>query len=119
MKLIVFIIFWVAGIALVFLGNKNLREWREYYNPKIYLFASVLITLSMSWAMVIILIIEDEFELPKKLYHNCHVNPSLSYEEEYLDENGNRTEFGKHKTHHTYRVYTCRECGKTWKEQLQ
>lgn len=120
MKLFVFIIFWVAGIVLALLGNKNLREWRDYCNPKTYLFFSVLLTLFISWAMVIILIIEDEFELPKKLYHSCRKHSRIHYVEEYLDEDGNPTDFKNCKVHHTYRVYTCRECGKEIeREQLQ
>jgi hypothetical protein len=120
MKLLLFIIFWISGIVLAFLGDRELREYKCYYHPKIYLFTSILLTLFMSWGMVILLFINDEFELPKKLYHNCNKYFRMSYEEEYLDENGNPTEPSKCKIHHTYKVYYCEHCGKEIKrEQLQ
>ena len=74
----------------------------------------------MSWVLVILLILSDEFKLSDKIYHSCYNNSSMSYEEVYLDENNNVVgPKDSWKKHETYRVYTCRKCGKTWKEKLQ
>ena len=118
-NILAFIIFWIIGIVIALLGNKKIREYKDYGHPKLFLIFGILLSVFMSWAFVISMIITGDFSLPDKIYHNCYENSSISYEELYLDENGNKTEFGNHKVHNTYKVYTCRKCGKTWKEQLQ
>ena len=119
MKILAFIIFWIIGIVIALLGNKKIREYKDYGHPKLFLIFGILLSVFMSWVFVISMIITGDFSLSDKIYHNCYENSSISYEEVYLDENGNKTEFGNHKVHNTYKVYTCRKCGKTWKEQLQ
>lgn len=119
MKILAFIIFWIIGIVIALLGNKKIREYKDYNHPKLFLIFGILLSVFMSWAFVISMIITGDFSLSDKIYHNCYENSSISYEEVYLDENGNKTEFGNHKVHNTYKVYTCCKCGKTWKEQLQ
>ena len=120
MKLTIFIIFWIAGIVLSFLGNRELREFKSYEHPVIFLATGIFLTLMMSWAMVVIMVVEDEFEFPKKLYHSCRKYSRIHYVEEYLDEDGNPVEPKDCKVHHTYKVYTCDHCGKEIeREQLQ
>lgn len=119
MNILALIIFWTIGIVIALLGNERIREYKHYDHPKFFLILGIYLSVFMSWVLVILMIINGEFSLPDKIYHNCYKNSSISYEEEYLDENGNKTEFGKHKVHNTYRVYTCRKCGKVWKEQIQ
>lgn len=119
MKIVAFIIFWLIGIFVALLCSQRLREYKCYEHPKLFLILSIFLCITMSWALVFLMIINEEFSLPDKIYHNCYNSSSIHYEEEYLDENGNKTDFGKHKVHNTYRVYTCWKCGKVWKEQLQ
>lgn len=120
MKLTIFIIFWVLGIIVAFIGNENIRHWKYYVNPKTCLVLNSIFCLLMSWVLVVILFVEGEFELPKRLFHSCRSCYKVRYVEEYLDEDGNPTEPDKCKVRHTYRVYTCDRCGKEIeREQLQ
>jgi hypothetical protein len=112
------IIFWVIGIIVALLGNRGLMEYNDYDCPKLYLAMSIFLCVSMSWALVFLSLIDDTCRLPSWLYHNCYNNSDITYEEEYLDKDGNKTDFKNCKTHNTYRVYTCRKCGKIRKEQI-
>lgn len=71
MKLIIFIIFWTIGVVLAFLGNRKLREWRDYVHPVLYLVTGSFLCLFMSWVMVMVLLVEDGFEFPRKPHHSC------------------------------------------------
>lgn len=119
MKILALIIFWTIGSVIALLGDERIRRYKDYEHPKLFLIFGILLSVFMSWAHVMLMIVNGEFSLPDKVYHNCYDNSSISYEEEYLDENENKAEFGNHKVHNTYMVYTCHKCGKTWKEQLQ
>lgn len=120
MKVIVFVIFWLIGIVVAFLGNQRLREYKDYVWPKFILISGIFLSIFMSWVLVVLLFFNGEFKLPDKIYHSCYDNSSISYEEVYLDENNNVVgPKDSWKKHETYRVYTCRKCGKTWKERLQ
>ncbi len=112
-NILAFIIFWISGVVVALLGNERIREYKYCSHPKLLLILGIFLSVFMSWAFVIPMIITGEFSLPDKIYHNCYENSSISYEEVYLDENGNKTEFGNHKVHNTYKVYTCRKCGIT------
>ena len=120
MNILALIIFWTIGIVIALLGNRKIREYKDYESPKLFLALGIFLSVFMSWALVILMILDDTFKLPDWLHHNCYDNSSISFEEEYLDEDGNKVNVNdKWKVHHTYRVYTCCKCGKTWKEQLQ
>ena len=119
-NILALIIFWTIGIVIALLGNEKIREYKDYDHPKLFLILGILLSVFMSWALVLLMIINEEFSLPDKIYHNCYNSSSIHYEEEYLDENDNVVgPKDKWKVHNTYRVYTCWKCGKTWKEQLQ
>lgn len=113
------IIFWLAGSSVALLGNKKLREYKDYDHPKLFLITGIILSVVMSWAFVLASLMNDTFKLPKWLYHNCRDNSSIHYDEEYLDADGNEVPYGNHIVHHTYRVYTCSICGKVEKEMLQ
>ena len=109
--MIAFLIFWIIGIIAAMLGNRKIREYKHYGNPKIFV--------TMSWAMVLALLMSREYILPLWLYHNCMEHSDVTFEEEYLDENGNKVDGYPFSVHHTYRIYTCRICGKVIKEKMQ
>ena len=121
MKVIGFVIFWLIGIVVALLGNKRLHEYKDYEYPKFMLISGIFLSIFMSWVLVVLLFFSWEFKLPDKIYHSCYNNSYISsYEEVYLDENNNVVgPKDNWKKHETYRVYTCKKCGKTWKERLQ
>ena len=121
MNVIVFVIFWLIGTVIALLCNERLHEYKDYDHPKFMLIGGIFLSILMSWALVLFLILNDEFELPEKIYHSCFENSYISsYEEVYLDENNNVVgPKDNWKKHETYKVYTCRICGKTWKKRLQ
>lgn len=118
MKLVAIIVFWAIGAAVAALGNRKLREYKCYSKPRLFLALGILLCIGMSWAMVWYLLMEGEYRLPLKLYHSCMDFSEITYEEEYLDGNGNPTDPKVCKTHNTYRIYTCSRCGKQIKKKL-
>ena len=112
------LIFWIIGIIVALLGDKKIRQYKQYENPRIFLTIGIFLCITMSWAMVFCLLITNEYVLPLWLYHNCMEHSDVTFEEEYLDENGNKVDGYPYSTHRTYRVYTCRICGKVIKEEL-
>lgn len=113
------LIFWIIGIIAALLGNKRIREYKHYESPKIFLTLGIFLCITMSWSMVLALLMSREYILPLWLYHNCMEHSDVTFEEEYLDENGNKVDGYPYSIHHTYRIYTCRICGKVTKEKLQ
>ena len=113
------LIFWLAGGLVALLGQQKIREYKDYSNPKVYLIGWILLCFFMSWALVLLLLMNGEYVLPSWLFHNCKESSSISYEEEYFDKDGNKVDGYPFAVHHTYRVYTCRKCGKVTKEQMQ
>ena len=118
MDILALALLWCAGSALALLGNRKIREYKCYRNPVLFLVSGVVLSVLMSWGMVIGLVMNGSYSLPDCIYHSCYDNSSISYEEEYLDGEGRKSDFRNCKTHNTYRVYKCRKCGKTWKEQI-
>lgn len=117
--LIWLIIIWLSGSVVALLGNEKIRDYKCYGHPKTFLVTGIILSVSMSWAFVLASLMDDTFRLPDWLYHNCRERSSIDYEEEYLDENGSPTTPDKHfAVHNTYRVYTCRKCGKVTKELM-
>jgi hypothetical protein len=51
------------------------------------------------------------FSLPKSIWRNCENFSRISYEEEYLDENGEHTDSKNFKTYNCYRITKCDYCG--------
>ena len=66
MKILAFIIFWIIGIVIALLGNERIREYKDYDHPKLVLILGILLSVFMSWALVILMIINGEFSLPDK-----------------------------------------------------
>lgn len=65
LKSIIFLVVWGLGVIVALLGNKNLREYQHYHNSKLYLVSGIILTITMSWALVVLMIINCEYELPK------------------------------------------------------
>ena len=105
-KILFFSVFWAAGIAAAFLGNRKLREWRCYENPVGFLVTGCFLCVFMSWVLVILLSLEGDWVLPESIWHNCRKHVHIHFEDVMED--------GVHKT---YRVHTCRTCGKTVKRE--
>ena len=117
--LIFFIIFWATGSVVALLGNKRIREYRDYYHPWVFLIGEIIFSVLMSWVFVILSLTDYTFKLPKWLYHNCRDNSTVYYEEEFLDADGNKVSRSECVVYHLYRVYTCDICGKVKKEMLR
>lgn len=118
-KLVIFIIFWAIGSVIALLGNKKIREYRDYFHPVVFLIVGIVLSVTMSWAFVGASWMTGEFEFPKRLYHNCRDNSTVYYEEEFLDADGNKVSRSECVVYHLYRVYTCDICGKVKKEMLR
>lgn len=118
-KLVIFIIFWAIGSVIALLGNKKIREYRDYFHPVAFLIVGIVLSITMSWAFVGALWMTGEFEFPKRLYHSCRDNSTVYYEEEFLDADGNKVSRNECVVYHLYRVYTCDICGKVKKEMLR
>ena len=112
MKILVFSIFWVVGIVVAFLGNEKLRDYKNYHSPVKYLIIGSVLCATMSWVMVFLLVLNMNFSLPKSIWHNCENFSRISYEEEYLDENGEHADSENFKIHNCYRITKCGYCGK-------
>ena len=65
MKIVIFAIVWVIGIVVALLGNRKLREYKDYYNPKLFLVLGIFLCVFMSWAMVLAMLMDGTFEFPK------------------------------------------------------
>lgn len=113
-----FLIFWFIGSVVALLGQRRIREYKDYVLPKLFLVVGIFLCITMSWIIVLSLLMEGEYKLPLWLYHNCKDHSDITFEEEYLDENGNKVDGYPYSIHRTYRVYTCRICGKIIKEEL-
>lgn len=64
-KLVIFIIFWAIGSVIALLGNKKIREYRDYFHPVAFLIVGIVLSVTMSWAFVGALWMAGEFEFPK------------------------------------------------------
>ena len=113
------IIFWLIGGFVALLGNENIRDYKCFDNPRLYLAIGIFLCFLMSWAMFVLSVMFETYSLPLWLYHDCYKHSDISYEEEYFDKDGNRVNGYPFHIHNTYRVYTCRICGKVKREQLQ
>ena len=109
------IIFWLIGGFVALLGNENIRDYKCYENPRSYLATGIFLCFLMSWAMFVLSVMSESYSLPLWLYHNCRKHSDISYEEESFDNDGYR--FNGYPFHipRTYKVYSCRICGKVKK----
>jgi len=66
LKLIIFIVIWIAGIVIALLGSEKLRDWKHYENPVSFLIMGIWLCILMSWVMVFLSIMNEEFSFPKR-----------------------------------------------------
>lgn len=120
-KIILFSIFWLIGIVFAILGESKIREYKDYEHPYLIRYTGIFLCVVMSWAYVMALLMNCKYILPTSIYHNCRNYIEVTFEEEYLDKDGNKvTVNDDYDVHHTYRYYTCGKCGKIIdKTQLQ
>ena len=64
-KLVIFIIFWLIGSVVALLGNKKIREYRDYFHPVASLIVGIVLSVILSWTFVGALWMAGEFEFPK------------------------------------------------------
>lgn len=83
------IIFWLIGGFVALLGNENIRDYKCFDNPRLYLATGVFLCFLMSWAMFILSVISETYSLPLWLYHDCYKHSGISYEDGYFDKDGN------------------------------
>lgn len=118
MKIVLFIIFWLIGGLIAVLCSKRVKEYKHYEHPKFFLASGIFLCITMSWVMIELLLINNEFVVPLWLYHNCYEHSTVSFEDVYLDKDGNKTDSKDYHTHKVYRIYTCQVCGKVIKEEI-
>lgn len=61
-----FIIIWLIGIVLALLGERRLREYKDYDRPVAFLVTGIALCVVTSWLMVIGALMSGTFEFPKK-----------------------------------------------------
>lgn len=61
-----FIIIWVVGIVVALLGERRLREYKDYDKPTAYLVTGIVMCVVTSWLMVFGALISGTFEFPKR-----------------------------------------------------
>ena len=66
MKLLIFIVIWVIGSIMALLGERRLREYKQYDNSTTYLIIGITLCLFTSWLMVFGALVNGTFEFPKK-----------------------------------------------------
>ena len=66
MKLLIFIVVWVTGTIVALLGERRLREYQDYENPKGYLISGIVLCFLTSWLMVFGALMSGTFEFPKR-----------------------------------------------------
>lgn len=116
------IIFWLIGGIISCFTDKKIRDYKNYKDPNVFLCIGVFLSLTMSWAMVYLNIVNNQFYIPNKIYHDCSKFETITFEDTDYDVDGNvMTEYTHKNFGHreTYKVYTCRFCGKVRKEILQ
>ncbi len=61
-----FIIIWLVGIVIALLGERRLREYRDYDKPTAYLVTGIALCVVTSWLMVFGALMSGTFEFPKR-----------------------------------------------------
>ena len=61
-----FIIIWVVGIVVALLGERRLREYKDYDKPITFLITGIALCLLTSWLMVFGALVTGTFEFPKR-----------------------------------------------------
>lgn len=67
---VLFLIVWIVGVILALLGEKRLREYKDYKYPEIFLTVGIILCVFTSWLMVFGALMNKTFELPKIQRHN-------------------------------------------------
>ena len=65
MKELILAIMWLAGVIISLLGEKRLRQYKNFENPRTFLIIGILLCVFTSWLMVIGAIMSCTFEFPK------------------------------------------------------
>lgn len=65
-KLIIVLIIWLIGTILALLGEKRLRDYKDFRNPTTFLIIGIILCVITSWLMVLGALINRTFEFPKK-----------------------------------------------------
>ena len=63
-------IIWLIGVVLALLGERRLREYKDYEHPKAYLIGGILLCIFTSWLMVFGALMNGTFEFPKRKKKN-------------------------------------------------
>lgn len=119
---ILFIVFWLIGSAVCIITSKNIRDYKCYDNPIPYLCTGIILSILMSWALVMLNIMNNRFYIPTYIYHDCDAYSKVTFEDYDYDKDGNPMEeydSGRFGHRETFRVYTCTICGKVRKVRLQ
>jgi len=66
MKLIIVISIWLLGTIVALLGERRLREYKDYDHPKRYLITGIALCVFTSWLMVFGALMSGTFEFPKR-----------------------------------------------------
>ena len=56
----------MVGTVLALLGERRLREYKDYDNPTTYLIVGIILCILLPWLMVWGALVNGTFELPKK-----------------------------------------------------
>lgn len=123
MSITVLFIIWIIGSIVNLFTNVRIRDYKDYPDTYIYLLITLTLSITLSWALIYLNIVNGEFYIPKWIYHNCMKHSIITIEDTDYDKDGNimaeynETIFGHRET---YKVYTCKYCGKEIKrERLQ
>ena len=65
MKELILAVIWLAGVIISLLGEKRLRQYKNFENPRTFLIIGILLCVFTSWLMVIGAIMNCTFEFPK------------------------------------------------------
>lgn len=121
-KVILLIIFWIIGGIISCFTDEKIRNYKNYYDPHVFLCIGIFLSLSMSWVMIFLNWQNNQLYIPNWIYHDCTKHETIYFEDTDYDVDGNvMTEFTHKKFGHreTYKVYKCRYCGKKRRERLQ
>ena len=61
-----FIIIWLVGIVVALLGERRLREYKDYDKPIAFLITGIALCVLTSWLMVFGALMSGTFEFPKR-----------------------------------------------------
>lgn len=131
------IIIWIIGAVVNIFTSEQIRDYKDYSSPKMFLAIGIFLSFAASWAMVYLNIVHEKFYIPAWIYHDCKCYEKISYEETWEKSDGEIISDDEYQIRkmiaegrgessimadyipHTHRIYTCSYCGHERKEQLQ